>query len=172
MLKQVTTQNKMSKTLITESMRVRVLQAARYKGINKSQLADALGVKPAWITKFLNGTLKSLSDEIYHRIEDFFSINLVTISQNESHNPAVSQLSEMADNDSEVANMLMALTTCLNRKKFSLPYIPPDLLTELGQVANQASHRDPDKDGKIGRIIVAKIQEIYDLLHLESSSWR
>lgn len=58
----------MESTPITEPMRQITLQAIRKKGITKAQLAEATGNGSSWVTKFLDGTLRTIKETSMHAV--------------------------------------------------------------------------------------------------------
>jgi len=71
----------MSSQPITEPMRQITLQAMRVKGITQTQMAEAVGNGKAWVTKFLDGSLKTIKDENLHSLEDLLGLRYFAVEK-------------------------------------------------------------------------------------------
>ena len=69
----------MSNHHITEPMRQLTLQAMRLKGVTQTQMAEAVGNGKAWVTKFLDGSLKTIKEENMHSLEDLLGLRYFSI---------------------------------------------------------------------------------------------
>lgn len=62
---------------LTDRYRALILSGLRASKVSKTELAEEMGFGKSWVTKLLNGTLKSVSDKDAKRIEDLLGIQFV-----------------------------------------------------------------------------------------------
>lgn len=72
-------------------MRQITLQVIRQKGITKKQISDVTGNGKAWVTKFLDGSLRTIKVEVLEKVENLLGIKYFAIEK------AVGQRSALAN---------------------------------------------------------------------------
>ena len=155
---------------ITESTRAIILSGLRKKGINQSELSEYLGHNKNWATRLFNGTLKTLNDDQVDKIIDYLDVSFVKVTQKgRKVSTLATRLSKASENDKNLSEALSYLADFVedqNAQKF-LPWIPTEDLVALGKECNRATHEDPDKDGKIGRIAVNFMAQVIERLNAD-----
>ena len=142
---------------ITEPMRQITLQAMRLKGISQTQMAEAVGNGKAWVTKFLDGSLKTIKDENMHSIEDLLGIKYFSIEKATApRSPLANKIAAIVDSDPAFAKLAAALDTALTeaRGAFTPRYIPTQDMTKLGQEIIRLAFANEDKPGKVAREVL------------------
>ncbi len=121
---------------ITKSVQALVSRALREKGISHSQLAGAIGVNPAWVTKFFNGKLLTLSDERIVLIEKFLNIQFTRIVSGGHGIPAeADQLGKLMKERPELVDIVGGLLKLAGSPKeviHELPHFQTKELTKIG----------------------------------------
>ena len=138
---------------VTEKVKATISQGLRLKKMNQSELAKKMGMSRSWATRLLNGGLKHLDDDTSDKLMDVLGIQFVRVEDTRKTPELAMRLGENMRGDDDLQDLVAALIRINERKMFhSLPYLPTKDLVEFGKVINRASHENPDKDGKIGRI--------------------
>lgn len=140
---------------VTENTRATIVQSLRRKSMTQSELAEKMGMGKSWVTKLLNGTLKSLSDEHTDLLEEILDVSFFKLTKVDTLSPMARLLGErMKDNPAleEIMTSLVRMTD--DSLHHELPYIPTKDLVDFGKEIMRAAHEDPDKPGKIGRIAI------------------
>jgi len=61
---------------LTPQERTKIANALIRTGVQKKELAEALGLKPSWVTKLLNGTIKNITDAQEREIGKLLKVKL------------------------------------------------------------------------------------------------
>ena len=142
---------------VTEPMRQITLQAMRLRGISQTQIAEAVGNGKAWVTKFLDGSLRTIKDENMHAIEDLLGIKYFSVEKAiGQRSPQADKIAGMVDSDPSFAKLAAALEAALTeaRGAFTPRYIPTQDMTKLGQEIIRLSFANEDKPGKVAREVL------------------
>lgn len=136
---------------ITNDARSIVAQALRDKKMSQAALAKKLDVGRSWVTKFFNGSLKSLSDDHFFALQETLGVRLVTVSGDQ--NPLASKLASQIQKDPKVGQAFSEILAVMTDDHYyDLPMLPTKDLVDFGKEILRASHEDPGKPGKVGKI--------------------
>lgn len=141
---------------VTNATRSLIAKTIREKGISKKSLADSVGLKQSWVTKLMNGTIKSLSDEQERQVEALLGIKLRRFVADVG---LVSQLALAAEEaikrDSRVATMIESLLSLENDAQVNTPrWIETQDMTKIGQEIIRIAFANEDKPGKVAREVL------------------
>lgn len=142
---------------ITEPMRQLTLQAMRQKGITQTQMAEAVGNGKAWVTKFLDGSLKNIKEENMHSLEDLLGLKYFAIEKaTGQRSPLANKIAAIIDSDPAFAKLATALDTALTeaRGAFTPRFIPTQEMTKLGSVIIRIALENQEKPGKVAREVL------------------
>lgn len=147
---------------LTESMLEQIILAARKKPVSNAEIAQALGLGKPWVSKLLNKKLKTIKLNHLNALEKVLGIGL-TRSLNGSGR-ASSLANRMAlriDEDPEFAKLAAALEDVLERprKPATLPWIPTQDMTRVGQEIIRICFADEDKPGKVAKLVLKLLAE-------------
>lgn len=119
---------------ITESVRAMVTRALREKGLNHSEFASAIGVHPAWVTKFFNSKLKALSDQRMQLMEAALGIQFFRLVPGPNAIPEEAEkLGQLMKTNPEVAQIVAGLLKMADTQVIhELPYFETKELTKIG----------------------------------------
>ena len=96
----------MSSHPITEPMRQLTLRALRNKGITKKDLSDQVGLWKAWVTKFLDGSIRTMKLETMQKVEDALGISYFSSGKlTEPKSPLALKIASMVDADPTFAKL-------------------------------------------------------------------
>jgi len=140
---------------ITASVRAIVAQALRNKGWSKNQLADAIGVRAPWITKFFNGKLQTLSDDKAQAMEQALEFKFFRLIDARDKVPeAAIELGKVMTENPRVAELVGALLNVVGPKVIhELPFFETEELRQIGEEMTRIVHRwEQPKDPHYGRI--------------------
>lgn len=138
-------------------MRQITLQAMRLKGKSQTDIAEAVQLGKAWVTKFLDGTLKTVREDKLHLIEDLLGIRYIAIeSATSDRSPLANQIAAMVDVDPAFAKLAASLKDALTeaRGAFTPRYVPTKEMTKLGQEIIRICFANEDKPGKVAREVL------------------
>lgn len=142
---------------ISEAMRQVTLQAIRQKGITKKDLADATGNGKAWVTKFLDGTLKTMKLDVMEKLEALLGINYFAVEKAVGQrSPLASKIAGLVDTDPAFAKLASAIDEALSQARgaFTPRFIPTPDMTRIGQEIIRIAYANEDKPGKVARLVL------------------
>jgi DNA-binding Xre family transcriptional regulator len=142
---------------MTEPMRQITLQAIRTKGISKTQLAEAVGNGKAWVTKFLDGSMKTIKIDTLQAVEDLLGIKYFSVDKVAGERSALAKkIAASVDADPAFAKLAAALDEALHeaRGAFTPRYIPTQDMTKIGQEIIKLCFANEDKPGKVAREVL------------------
>lgn len=142
---------------ITEPMRQITLQAMRQRGVTQTQIAEAVGSGKAWVTKFLDGSLRTIKEDALHAVEDLLGISYFTVEKaTGQRSPLANKLAALVDTDPSFAKLASALEQALSeaRGAFTPRYVPTKDMTKLGQEIIKLCFANEDKPGKVAREVL------------------
>lgn len=147
----------MSSHPITEPMRQMTLQVIRQKGITKAQLAEATGNGNAWVTKFLDGTLRTIKEDSLIALEELLGIKYFAVEKaTGNRSPIASDIAALVDSDPAFAKVAVAIKAALSeaRATYTPRFIPTKDMTRLGQEIIKLAFANEDKPGKVAREVL------------------
>lgn len=127
--------------------------------MSQSQLAEKIGLGKAWVSKLLNGGIKNLSDEHTDLLEEILGISFFTIVEKKKIPDLAIKLGEIMEGRPELTELVGNLITFDKSTFYALPYLPTKDLVDFGKEILRASHEDPDKPGKVGKIAITWLAE-------------
>lgn len=142
---------------ITEPMRQITLQAMRLRGVSQTDMAKAAGLGKAWVTKFLDGSLKTIKEDAMQAIEDLLGINYFSIDKaTGERSPLANKIAALVDADPSFAKLAAALESALTeaRGAFTPRFIPTQDMTKIGQEIIKLAFANEDKPGKVAREVL------------------
>jgi transcriptional regulator with XRE-family HTH domain len=91
-------------------MRQITLQAMRQRGFTQTQIAESVGSGKAWVTKFLDGSLRTIKEDALHSIEDLLGISYFSVEKaTGQRSPLANKLAALVDTDPAFAKLASAL---------------------------------------------------------------
>jgi len=139
---------------INNQIRSVVTQGIRLKQMNKSDLSKAIGVDRSWVTRFFNGDLKSLTSDNITKLQDALNVKFYSV-EGDRISPTARKIAELIEKDERLADMFNSLTLSLEDDHYyDLPHLPTKDLVDFGKEILRASHEDPNKPGKVGKIAI------------------
>lgn len=152
---------------ITDSVRDLVASGLRKRNVSKKELAAKLGFNPGWITKFFDGTLKTLTDENVKVIERELGIKFMRLVSKSDNlpGPAV-ELGKLMESRPEllaIAQSLIALTD--PKSTHAIPFMTPKELTKIGaEITRIVAAWDEADDPHYAKIGLESIKVISDII--------
>lgn len=144
---------------LTHNHRTLILNTIREKRITKKQIADSLGYGKAWVTKLLNGTLKSINDETVDKLEELLGVSFI---EGQYNNERVSGLAMQVSMAVEqyprlgptLTELMALLEETASEGKFAPRYIETADMTRIGQEIIKLAFANEDKPGKVAREVL------------------
>jgi len=149
---------------VTEGIIQVITDALRVKSprITYEDMGSKLGKSKSWVSKLLSGDIKQVDEDLVEEIEKILGVKLQVMSLGVSG--VAAQIDTAMKDNPTLSTAFVAMLEAQNVALNKLPFIPTEYLIEIGQAANRASHAYPDKDGKVGRIIVEKFAEVLNTM--------
>lgn len=151
---------------LTPNYRALILSGLRKGGKTKTAIADALGYGKAWVTKLLNGTLKSISDADAKKIEELLGIRFVQfVTVDRTVSALAAEIDREIERNPHLAEPLAALLKmseeCRNARdaKFVPRYIETQDMTKVGQEIIRLVFANEEKPGKVAREVLKLLSE-------------
>lgn len=122
---------------ITKTVRATVSRALREKGLTHSELSEAIGVTPGWVTKFFNGKLLSLTEDRITKIEKALDIKFQRLIPSVGGNfTEIEKLGELMKERPELVDIVGGLLKLAEKDApaviHELPHFETKELTKLG----------------------------------------
>lgn len=158
---------------ITKQIQDTVLDALRKQNVSKKEFAAMVGMNPAWVSKFFNGKLKTLTDGIPKRIESGLGIKLLRILPKGEEVPGVAvDLGELMTDYPElsvIANSLVALTQAKTR--YAVPFMTPKELIKIGGEITRIVHQwENGEDPHYAKIGLESVKVIAAVMRTKEKS--
>jgi transcriptional regulator with XRE-family HTH domain len=130
------------------------------KGMNQTQLADAIGVSRGYISRLLKGDYAKIPDEQAHKISKALEIILIPhVFQEGTVSDTALQLSTMADEDPAFSRLLEILIDIKGgdpRKAF-IPSIDSQFLAEVGSELVRIVHQWEEPTGNYSPKVAVEV---------------
>jgi DNA-binding Xre family transcriptional regulator len=142
---------------VTESMRQITLQAMRQRKMNQTDLATAIGLGKAWVTKFLDGSMKTMREQTMFDLQDLLGIQYFTIEKAVGdRSPLANKLAAAIDSDPQFAKLTTALYEVLleARATYTPRFVPTKEMSALGKKIIAIASENPEKPGKVARLVL------------------
>ncbi|MDF1824357.1 MAG: helix-turn-helix transcriptional regulator [Verrucomicrobiales bacterium] len=141
---------------LTNNCRALIDNALRRGGVTKTELSERMGFGKSWVTKLLNGTLKSVSDADARRIEDILGIKFIEIVENHK---AVSSLALEIDaamgHSEQLTKVIQELLPLAQEQPFTPRYLETKEMSAIGQEIIRICFANEDEPGKVAREVLA-----------------
>jgi len=141
---------------ITEAMRQMALEAMRHNGITQTDIAEATGMGNAWVSKYLNGTLKTVRDETLGQIERVLGVRFFEMNRHDERSALANKVATLVDTDKDFAKLAALIEKVLGqaRSHYSPRYIETQDMSKIGQKIIRICHQNEDKPGKVAREVL------------------
>lgn len=142
---------------VTEPMRQITLQAMRTKGISQKQIADEIKLGKSWVTKFLDGSMKTIKEDVLFSLEDLLGIKYFTLERKlGERSPLAQKIAGRVDTDPVFAKLASYLEEALSQAQvsFTPAYVPTQDMTRIGQEIIRIAFANEDKPGKVAREVL------------------
>jgi len=142
---------------LTESMMEQIILAARKKPVSNAQIAESLGLGKPWVSKLLNKKLKTIKLSHLNKLEELLGIQLTrSLTGVKRASSLANRMAARIDEDSEFAKLAAALEDVLDRprKPATLPWVPTQDMTRIGQEIIRICFADEDKPGKVAKLVL------------------
>lgn len=152
---------------ITTTTQAIVTDGLRTSGLSKKELASALGVNPGWITKFYDGTLKTLSDKHAATIEKTLKVKFQRIVQPDEGIPgAAVELGKIMNSKPELSGIVSGLIALANQQTlYAIPFMTPKELTKIGaEITKIVARWDEAADPHYAKIGLESIKVISEVM--------
>lgn len=143
---------------VTEPMRQVILRAMRQRKISQAELAARLGLGKPWMTKLLDGTLRTIKVSVMHQIEEELEINFFAVElASTPPSPLAEKIAAMVDCDPLFAKLAQALEEAITaaRGAFTPRYLRTQEMAKVGRQIAEIVDANRDKPGKIAREVLA-----------------
>lgn len=158
---------------ITKTTQAIVTEGLRVSGLSKKELAAKLGVNPGWITKFYDGTLKTLSDKHADAIEKALNVRFKRIVSKQDGIPGIAiELGKAMNDRPELAQIVSGLLALAEQKMvFSIPFMTPKELIKIGgEITRVVAEWDEADDPHYAKIGLESIKIISAVMARKSNS--
>lgn len=146
---------------LTNNYRALILNGLRRSGVSKTALAETMGYGKAWVTKLLNGTLKSVSDKDADKIEGLIGIRFVRFVDAETKVSSLAiSIDRAIERNEKLGDVLTALLAMEKEAQTFTPrYFETQEMTKLGQEIIRVAFANDDKPGKVARELLKLVSE-------------
>lgn len=142
---------------ITDNTRSTITQSLIKMKMTQTVLAKKMKTSKSWVSKLLNGTLKRLSDDQVDLLEEILETSLLEVLEVNPTPEMAKVLGERMKNSEELTDLVTSLLRLYDNKSRAyktIPYLSTKDLVDFGKEIVRASHENPDKCGKVGKIAI------------------
>ena len=146
---------------LTNNYRSLILNALRRPdAISKTSLAEKMGYGKSWVTKLLNGTLKTVSDSDAQKLEQILEIQFVQfVDQTRKVSGLALELDEAMEGSERLARVVRELIPLAQEAKLTPRYFETKEMSKLGQEIIRICFANEDKPGKVAREVLKLVSE-------------
>lgn len=139
---------------ITNPMRQMILSALRTRKMTKADLSVRVGLGKSWVTKLLDGSLKSIKEEHVDALENALGISFFSVVENDKISNKSLEMAKRIESDPELSNLINVLLETLNnaRGAFTPRFIPTAHMAALGAQIIAIVTDNESKPGKVARL--------------------
>lgn len=138
---------------LTESSRGLVVQGLRTKKQTRKWLAEQMGLNKSWVTRLLNGEIKSLTDAQVEQLQGILDIRFFTV-QRGSNSTAAQDIAAEFDSNQAFAKVVVAVRESMREVVFTPRYIPTQQMASVGNEIIKIAFANEDKPGKVARLVL------------------
>ncbi len=152
---------------ITKTTQAIVTEGLRTSNLSKKELAAKLEVNPGWITKFYDGTLKTLSDKHVKAIEKALGVKFSRLVSTEDGIPgAAIELGKAMNDKPELSAIVSGLLELVGQQTIhSIPFMTPKELIKIGgEITKIVARWDEQNDPHYAKIGLESIKVISELM--------
>lgn len=138
---------------LTESSRGLIVQGLRTKKQTRKWLAEQMGLNKSWVTRLLNGEIKSLTDEQVEKLQGILEIRFFSMHKG-SHTTAALDIAAEYDSNQAFAKVVGAVRESMKEVVFTPKYIPTQQMATVGNEIIRIAFENEDKPGKVARLVL------------------
>ena len=133
-----------------------IVQSFRNSELTQRQLAEAVGLKEAAISKILSGSQTSMDPKSFRLMEIALGLDLFSIVKNGKFSPIAEQTAAMIDSDPLVAQLAACMIQAISASQatFTPRYVPTEEMAGLGTKILKICQDNPEKPGKIAKLVL------------------
>lgn len=141
---------------ITNPMRQMILNALRVKKMTKADLSVRIGLGKSWVTKLLDGSLKSIKEDHIDALENALGISFFSVVENDKVSNRSLEMAKRIESDPDLSAIVGQLVETLNnaRGAFTPRFIPTEKMSLLGNQIIAIVETNKEKPGKIARLVL------------------
>jgi DNA-binding Xre family transcriptional regulator len=141
---------------ITNPMRQMILNALRVKKMTKVDLSNQIGLGKSWVTKLLDGSLKSIKEDHIDALENALGISFFSVVENDKVSNKSLEMAKRIESDPELSNLVNQLLETLNnaRGAFTPRFIPTAEMSRTGEKIIAIVEDNKQKPGKVARLVL------------------
>ena len=146
---------------VTQAMRELALHAIRTKKLSKVGLAKAVDNGKPWVTKFFDGSLKSIKDKDLIAMEEYLDVRFFGVEIVEREPSHLAQrISSLVDTDADFAKIAMVIDEMLTRPRPAfIPMVPSEDMSRIGQEIIRICFANEDKPGKVAKLVIELLSD-------------
>lgn len=143
----------------TESLRALIrnrLRNATMPKIRQSDIAEKMGYGKAWVSKLMNGTLLSITDDQADKLEEILGIKIEVYRDKAAPtSPLGAELEMKMRTNPVLAQALQAVLNIAEQPVITSPrFIETPDMTRVGQEIIRIAFANEDKPGKVARLVL------------------
>lgn len=133
-----------------------ILSALRTRKMTKVDLSVRIGLGKSWVTKLLDGSLKSIKEEHVDALENALGISFFSVVENDKISNKSLEMAKRIESDPELSNLINVLLETLNnaRGAFTPRFIPTAQMSSLGNQIIAIATENKEKPGKVARLVL------------------
>lgn len=157
---------------ITQTVQDLVTDGLRRENKSKKELAAVLGVNPGWVTKFFDGTLKTLTDRYVEVIEKFLNIKFQRIILGANVPGSAIELGKLMNERPELVGIVNGLLAMAEERTIrSIPYMHPKELIKIGgEITRIVAAWDQAEDPHYAKIALESIKIISEVMNKKAKT--
>lgn len=124
--------------------------------IRQSDIAEKMGYGKAWVSKLVNGNLKTLTSDQVERLEEILDIRFHSVVEDGESIPDVAlEAAKLLETNPKFASVLVGLVEMAKQiPAFSPRYIETPDMTKIGHEIIRIVQANSDKPGKVTRLVL------------------
>lgn len=144
---------------LTNNHRALIIKGLRDNGVTQTELSQKMGFGKAWVTKLLNGTLKSVSDADALRLQEILKIQFYQLKEATGLSGIAVEVEKRINENSHFANVMREMIAMMETAPFVPRYFKTKEMTKLGQEIIRLAFANEDKPGKVAREVLKLVSK-------------